>query len=41
VQKVIENADLKHRLVFQLQNPNLPKETPVNRPELWLDLSNF
>lgn len=41
VQKVIENADLKHRLVFQLQNPDLPKETPVNRPELWLDISNF
>lgn len=41
VKKAIENADLKNRLVFQLTNPNLPKETPVDRAELWLDISKL
>lgn len=41
IKKVIELADLKNRKVFYLDNPALPKETPVNRPELWLDINNL
>lgn len=41
VQKVIENANMSSRKIFELQNPGLPPKTPVDRPELWLDLSKF
>lgn len=38
VRDVLEKANLENRLVFPLNNPTLPKETPVDRPELWLDI---
>jgi hypothetical protein len=41
VQEVIEKADLKNRIVFRLINPGLPKETPVDRAELWMDLKEL
>jgi hypothetical protein len=41
VRNAVEQGDLKNRLVFHLDNPALPKETPVDRRELWLDLSNL
>lgn len=41
VRNAVEKAELKNRLVFQLDNPQLPKETPVDRPELWLDVNNL
>jgi hypothetical protein len=41
IRSAVEKADLKNRLVFQLENPQLPKETPVDRPELWLDLHHL
>jgi hypothetical protein len=41
VRNAVEQGDLKNRLVFHLDNPSLPKETPVDRRELWLDLSNL
>jgi len=41
IRSAVEKADLKNRLVFQLENPQLPKETPVDRPELWLDVNNL
>lgn len=41
VRTVIEKADLQHRLIFNLENPALPKETPVDRPELWLDVDRL
>jgi hypothetical protein len=41
IRSAVEKADLKNRLVFQLDNPQLPKETPVDRPELWLDLHHL
>lgn len=41
IRNAVEKADLKNRLVFQLENPQLPKETPVDRAELWLDLKNL
>lgn len=41
IRSAVEKADLKNRLVFQLDNPQLPKETPVDRTELWLDVNNL
>jgi hypothetical protein len=41
VKDVLEKANLKNRLVFELKNPTLPKETPLDRPELWLDLKTL
>jgi hypothetical protein len=41
VQEVIENANMRNRKIFELKNPSLPEKTPVDRPELWLDLSKF
>jgi hypothetical protein len=41
VKDVLLKANLEHRLVFDLTNPTLPKETPVDRPELWLDIKNL
>lgn len=35
--KAIEQARISQRTVIELQNPLLPKETPLNRKELWLD----
>ena len=37
VQEAIQKADMKNRTVFQLNNPGLPRLTPVDRPELWVD----
>lgn len=41
VKAVLEKANLEARLVFNLDNPTLPKETPLDRPELWLDIKNL
>lgn len=41
VKDVLEKANLDQRLTFELNNPTLPKETPVNRPELWLDIKTL
>ncbi len=41
VKAVLEKANLEARLVFNLDNPTLPKETPLDRPELWLDINNL
>lgn len=41
VKAVLEKANLEARLVFNLDNPTLPKETPLDRPELWLDIKNM
>lgn len=41
VKDVLEKANLEQRLVFPLDNPTLPKETPVERPELWLDIDSL
>ncbi|OZY86938.1 diguanylate cyclase [Cellvibrio mixtus] len=41
IKKVIELADLKNRKVFYLDNPALPKGTPVDRAELWLDINSL
>ncbi len=37
VQDVVSKSNIKNRLSFPLDNPTLPKETPVDEPALWLD----
>ncbi|RYY77347.1 MAG: diguanylate cyclase [Gammaproteobacteria bacterium] len=41
VQAAIEHANMRNRKVFELTNPSLPDETPVDRHELWLDVSKL
>ncbi|WP_331345397.1 diguanylate cyclase [Cellvibrio sp. UBA7661] len=41
VQSVLDKANLPGRLVFHLDNPTLPKETPLDRAELWLDINSL
>ena len=41
VKAVMEKANLAQRIEFPLNNPTLPKETPLDRPELWLDIKTL
>ena len=37
VGEMLEQAQLPGRRIFYLDNPFLPADTPLDRPELWLD----
>nr|WP_324258729.1 diguanylate cyclase [Cellvibrio fontiphilus] len=39
VQEALERADLPNRRAIRIDNPYLPKATPLDRKELWLDLT--
>lgn len=39
VKSVMEKANMKNRRIFELKNPTLSKETPLDRKELWYDPS--
>jgi len=39
--KLIETFNPKNRKIFSLKNPFLPKETPLNRKELWVNFDQF
>ena len=41
VKSVLENINFDDRLVFELKNPTLPADTPIARPELWLDITQI
>jgi Bacterial extracellular solute-binding proteins, family 3 len=41
VQDVKQLAHLKQRRIIYLDNPTLPKETPLDRPELWINPETF
>ncbi|MGV8836397.1 diguanylate cyclase [Cellvibrio sp.] len=41
IKSVIEKANLKERKIFKISNPGLPKETPLEREELWLDIDSL
>lgn len=41
VQEAIKNGDMKNRVTFYLDNPNLPPETPISVKEYWFDSKNF
>lgn len=38
VKEALGKADLKNRKAIRIENPYLPKATPLDRKELWLDL---
>ncbi|MDO8345241.1 MAG: transporter substrate-binding domain-containing protein [Cellvibrio sp.] len=38
VQEALEKADLSNRRAIRINNPYLPKATPLDRKELWLNL---
>lgn len=40
VQEALEKADLPNRQAIRISNPYLPKATPLDRKELWLDLTS-
>ncbi|KMT64279.1 diguanylate cyclase [Catenovulum maritimum] len=37
IQDVIEKANIEHRLVFEIENPSIPEQTPFQDKRLWLD----
>jgi hypothetical protein len=37
VQEAVQKGNLKNRTIIYLNNPVMPKETPVDRAELWID----
>lgn len=41
IHDALANAHLRDRVAIHLTNPNMPEETPLNRPELWLDTSKY
>ncbi len=41
IKEALEKADVKNRIPIYLENQSLPKKTPVDRPELWLDPQNL
>ena len=41
IKDALEKSDLKDRIAFYLENPLLPKETPVDRAEYWLNLDSL
>ena len=41
VRAFLKNAKLEQRRVIELENPFLPKETPVDRDELWLTIDEL
>lgn len=41
IQDVLNKANLKQRRQFPIANPDLSPQTPLNRPELWLDPSRL
>lgn len=38
VKDALERSDVQNRRVIRIENPHLPADTPVDRPEFWLDL---
>ena len=37
VQEAIQKGDLKNRTIISMDNPAMPRDTPVDRAELWID----
>jgi len=41
IRDVLRIADLPHRKAFNITNPFLPKETPLDRKELWISIEQL
>lgn len=38
---LLEKVNLKNRTVIELENPTLPKETPIDNKKYWLDIQKY
>lgn len=38
---LLEKAKLEKRTIIELENPTLPKETPINNKKYWLDIQHY
>lgn len=41
VRSAIEQSNMHDRIAFMIDNPTLPKETPLEREELWFDINSL
>ena len=41
IKDTLEQSNLAHRTAYRLNNPYLPKETPLDNPILWLDITKL
>ena len=41
VKNLLEKSDFANRKIFELNNPNLPPETPLSNKLLWLDIQSL
>lgn len=41
IKSVMQEANIKQRKVIKIDNPYLPEETQLDRPELWLDIASI
>ena len=41
VKTVLQYANLRERRIFNLTNPELPSETPLDNKKLWVDIATF
>lgn len=41
IKNALQKTNLKKRTVIRINNPNMHPDTPVDRPELWLDITNL
>ncbi|WP_028865731.1 transporter substrate-binding domain-containing protein [Psychromonas aquimarina] len=41
IKDALQKTNLKNRTVIRINNPNMHPDTPVDRPELWLDITSL
>jgi hypothetical protein len=41
IKDALEQSNLKGRKIFRIPNPNLPRKTPIDKKELWLDIDKL
>ncbi|WP_413702002.1 diguanylate cyclase [Psychromonas sp. KJ10-10] len=41
IKDALEKTNLKTRTVIRIDNPNMHPDTPIDRPEFWLDVTNL
>ncbi|GLS90505.1 hypothetical protein GCM10007916_15720 [Psychromonas marina] len=41
IKEALQKSNLSQRNVIRIKNPNMHPDTPVNRPELWLDINSL
>tara|TARA_R110001583_G_scaffold67490_8_gene192973 strand:- start:17363 stop:18292 length:930 start_codon:yes stop_codon:yes gene_type:complete len=41
IKDALQKTNLKNRTVIRIDNPNMHPDTPIDRPEFWLDVTNL